>query len=103
MGNDMDFDNVRVIGMQTTEGECFAAFSTLPGTLEQTQEGELRTGPTIDPRGKALLESAGACAMQGEGDLREKLAGLGMRAGTIEQKFNAARLWMTTITITEPF
>ena len=102
MGNRMNFDNVQVIGMQTTDGERFAAFATLPGTLEQTQEGVVRTGPAIDPRGKTLLESAGASAMQSEADLREKLAELGMRAETIEQKFNAARLWMTTVTITEP-
>jgi acetyl esterase/lipase len=83
MGNDMDFDTVRVIGMQTTEAECFAALSTLPGTLGQTEEGELRRGPTIDRRGNAVLEGAGACAMQPERNLREKLAHLGLAKGEL--------------------
>jgi len=41
----------------------------------------------MDPGRNALLDTAGACVMQLEGELRNRLAELGMPVETTEQQF----------------
>jgi hypothetical protein len=94
----MNFDDVRVIAMRTAEGERFAALWT---EIPASPQGELRMGRTVDRDRNPLLERVGACVMQPETDLSRRLARLGMSADAIEQRFETARTWITTVAVTD--
>jgi hypothetical protein len=97
----MDFTDLRIMAARTADGEVFSAVWTVCGMTVTTSQGEVRTGPSLDRGRNAILERLGTCSLQDETELRHKLVRLGLTADEIAQKFESARAWMTTITISE--
>jgi hypothetical protein len=101
MPQSMDFTDLRVMAARTAGGELFSAVWTVRGMIIATSEGEVRTGPNLDRDRNAIIERLGACSLQSEAELRQKLIRLGLTNDAMTQKFDSARAWMTTIVISD--